>query len=168
MKRGLGLILSIAAGLLVAAPPARAEDGYRLWLRYPEAAAATSSIEIERHSPMIDAAAAELRRGLAGRIARVLLVTTADPRVAVLRLSHPLGEEGYTVRSAQIGGEQAAIIAADDERGLLYGAFALLRHLDTGGSPSAINLRSAPRIRLRVVDHWDNLDGFVERGYAGN
>jgi alpha-glucuronidase len=168
MKRGLGLILSIAAGLLAAAQPAHAEDGYRLWLRYPETAAATSSIEVERHSPMIDAAAAELRRGLANRVAHVLLLSTADPRVAVLRLSQPLGEEGYAIRSATIGGQSAVIVAAESERGLLYGAFALLRHLDSGGSSSAIALQSAPRVKLRVVDHWDNLDGFVERGYSGS
>src|SRR6187200_761462 len=168
MKRGLGLILSIAAGLLAAAQPAHAEDGYRLWLRYPETAAATSTIEVERHSPMIDAAAAELRRGLANRVAHVLLVSTADPRVAVLRLSQPLGEEGYAIRSATIGGQSAVIVAAESERGLLYGAFALLRHLDSGGSSSAIALQSAPRVKLRVVDHWDNLDGFVERGYSGS
>src|SRR6187431_1440809 len=104
MKRALGLCLGIAASLLAAASPARAEDGYRLWLRYPETTAATSVVEVEKRSPMIDAAAAELRRGLAGRVARVLLATTADPRVAVLRLSQPLGEEGYAIRSARIGG----------------------------------------------------------------
>jgi len=164
-KRALGLCLGIAASLTVALP-ARAEDGYSLWLRYP-AAAATSAITVEKTSPMTDAAAAELRRGLAGRVARVLLATTADPRVAVLRLTQPLGEDGYVVRSAAVGGEPTVVVTAEGERGLLYGAFALLRHLDTGGSAAAIDLQSAPRIKLRVVDHWDNLDGFVERGYAG-
>ena len=168
MLRALATCVGFVAALLLAASPAVAEDGYRLWLRYPETASASSTIEVEKRTPMIDAAIAELRRGLAGRIARVLLVTTADPRVAVLRLSQPLGAEGYAVRSAHIGGQPAVIIAADDERGLLYGAFALLRHLDTGGSPTAIDLRSAPRIKLRVIDHWDNLDGFVERGYSGS
>jgi alpha-glucuronidase len=167
MKAALRLCLGFAASLLAVTSPARAEDGHRLWLRYPETSAGGSTVEVEKSSPMIDAAAAELRRGLAGRVKRVLLATTADPRVRVLRLTQPLGAEGYAVRSAMIGGEQAAIIAADDERGLLYGAFALLRHLDTGGSPDSINLKSAPRIGLRVINHWDNLDGLVERGYSG-
>src|SRR6478735_7982883 len=108
MKRAFSLALGIAASLLAAASPARAEDGYSLWLRYPQSTA-NSTVELEKSTPMIDAAAAELRRGLAGRIARVLLVTTADPRVVVLRLTQPLGEEGYVVRSAQIGGQQGAI-----------------------------------------------------------
>src|SRR5690606_6345480 len=102
-----------------------------------------------------------------GRVARVLLATTADPRVAALGLARPLGEEGYLVRRAEIDGRRTVVIASDGERGLLYGAFALLRHLNAGGSAEAIELRSAPRIALRVVNHWDNLDGFVERGYAG-
>src|SRR5687767_5229045 len=162
MKRALRLCFGVAAGLLAIGSPARAEDGHRLWLRYPETATPAPTVEVERTSPMIEVAAAELRRGLGGRVAHVLLATTADPRVAALRLAQPIGDEGYAIRSAQVGGQPTAIVAAKDERGLLYGAFALLRHLDTGGSATAIELQSAPRIKLRVVNHWDNLDGFVE------
>jgi alpha-glucuronidase len=167
MKPALRLCFGFAAGLLAVASPARAEDGHRLWLRSPATAAAAPTIEVGKSSPIIETAAAELRRGLGGRVAHVLLATTADPRVAALRLAQPPGNEGYAIRSAQVGGQPTVVIAAEDERGLLYGAFALLRHLDTGGSASAIDLHSAPRIGLRVIDHWDNLDGFVERGYAG-
>ncbi len=166
MKRAISLCLGVAASLLAAVAPARAEDGYRLWLRYP-AASASSTIEVEKSTPIIDTAAAELRRGLGRRVARVLLATTADPRVAALRLAQPLGDEGYAIRSTQVAGQPTVVVAAEGERGLLYGAFALLRHLDTGGAATAIDLHSAPRIKLRVIDHWDNLDGFVERGYAG-
>ncbi|HEU4650925.1 MAG TPA: alpha-glucuronidase family glycosyl hydrolase [Croceibacterium sp.] len=167
MRPRLGACLAMAASLLAAASPALAEDGYALWLRYPAAARGASEVIVARSTPMADAAAAELRRGLAGRIARVLLATTADPRVVALRLARPIGAEGYLVRTAQVGGEPTVVIAADDDRGLLYGAFALLRHLNTGGSQTAIDLRSAPRIKLRLLNHWDNLDGLVERGYAG-
>lgn len=153
MKRALALCLGIAASLLAFATPAGAEDGYRLWLRYPQAPAASSTIEVEKRSPMIDAAAEELRRGIAGRVPRILLATTADPRVAALRLAQPLGDEGYAIRAAQVDGRPTVVVAAEDERGLLYGAFALLRHLDTGGSATAIDLQSAPRIKLRVVNH---------------
>ena len=167
MKRALGLCLGIAASILTVVSPARAEDGYRLWLRYPETGAATSTVEVEKSSPMIDAAAAELRRGLAGRVKRVLLATFADPRVVALQLARPLGPEGYLITSAEVAGQPTVVVTSESERGLLYGAFALLRELDTGGSVEDINLYASPRIRLRVVDHWDNLDGFVERGYAG-
>ncbi|HEY6816261.1 MAG TPA: alpha-glucuronidase family glycosyl hydrolase [Croceibacterium sp.] len=168
MKGALGLCLGIAASLLALAAPARAEDGYRLWLRYPAAATATSAVEVERRTPMIDAAAAELRRGLGGRVKRVLLASFADPRVAALGLARPLGPEGYYITSARIGGRETVLVTGEGERGLLYGAFALLRHLDTGGSLDDLHLYSSPSVKLRVVDHWDNLDGFVERGYAGS
>src|SRR5690606_22367828 len=141
MKRGFGLLAALAASLLAAASPVRAEDGYALWLRYPEAPAEPAGVLVERSSPVIEAAAAELRRGLGGRVARVLLATTADPRVSALGLARPLGEEGYLVRRAQVDGRPAVVVASDGERGLLYGAFALLRHLDAGGSAEAIELR---------------------------
>jgi alpha-glucuronidase len=50
---------------------------------------------------------------------------------------------------------------------ILYGAFALLRHLDSGGDAANVALATAPQTRLRILNHWDNLDGVVERGYAG-
>src|SRR6185436_6511011 len=51
--------------------------------------------------------------------------------------------------------------------GVLYGAFHLLRLMQTNRSLAAVNVTSAPRIQLRMLDHWDNLDRSVERGYAG-
>jgi alpha-glucuronidase len=167
MKRALGICLGIAASLLTATSPALAEDGYNLWLRYAESGAEASLVTVERSTPMIEAAAAELRRGLAGRVERVLLATFGDPRVAALELARPLGPEGYYITSTRIDGRPTVLVTAETERGLLYGAFALLRELDTGGSPEDMHLFSSPQVQLRVVDHWDNLDGFVERGYAG-
>src|SRR6185369_16137039 len=53
------------------------------------------------------------------------------------------------------------------DAGLLCGVFHLLRHLQTGKPLDAIAGGRAPRIGLRMLDHWDNLDGSIERGYAG-
>jgi alpha-glucuronidase len=158
---------AVALALLTAAGTARADDGYRLWLRYA-APATTSVVETSSASPMIAAAAAELRRGLPTGVGPVVLATAADPRVAALRWPlRALGDEGYRVRTAELGGRRVTLIAANGERGLLYGAFALLRHLGTGGAIATVDLASRPRVGLRMLDHWDNLDGVVERGYAG-
>ena len=159
----------IASVLLVlASGTARADDGYRLWLRYGATVAAADAVTVRGSSPMLAAAAAELRRGLPAGTTPVLLATAADPRVAALRLPvGSLGDDGYLVRSVRIDGRAVTLVTGNADRGLLYGAFALLRHLDSGGSAGAIDLTSAPRIKLRVLDHWDNLDGRVERGYAG-
>ncbi|MBQ8072714.1 MAG: alpha-glucuronidase [Clostridia bacterium] len=60
----------------------------------------------------------------------------------------------------------ATTILTGGETGLLYGAYALIRsHLS--GSPLPAHLESAPQYPLRVINCWDNMDGSVERGYAG-
>jgi alpha-glucuronidase len=111
----------------------------------------------------------ELRRGLLGGAGPVLLAPASDPRIAALRLpTATLGEEGYLVRSATIDGRRVTLVTGNGERGLLYGAFALLRHLGSGGTVAGVDLVSRPAVQLRVLDHWDNLDGVVERGYAGH
>ena len=164
--RRTALIASVV--LALASGTARADDGYRLWLRYAETIAPADTVTVQGSSPMLAAAAAELRRGLPAGAAPVLLATASDPRVAALRLPVArLGDEGYLIRSVRIGGRAVTLVTGNGDRGILYGAFALLRHLDAGGGAAAIDLASAPRIKLRVLNHWDNLDGRVERGYAG-
>ncbi len=169
--RGRAHLWLLALVVLLTGVPAQAEDGYRLWLRYP-AAKASPIVVGQAVSPTIAAAKAELERGLAGRTGRVLLLTARDLGKTQLRVpTGDLGDEGYIVRSIGLNSgnvsEDMVVVAANSDRGLLYGAFALLRHLDSGGSPTAIDLKSVPKLKLRIIDHWDNLDGFVERGYAG-
>ncbi len=75
------------------------------------------------------------------------------------------GPEAFVIspRRAQEG---VAIIGGD-ERGCLYGAFALLRRIACGQGLPSEPVREAPVAPLRMLDHWDNLDGTIERGYAG-
>ena len=188
---GAGLLLAAAA----AAAPAslRAEDGYDLWLRYRPVAdsarlaayrAAFTELVAEEGTPTIVAARDELTRGLRGllgaeipggraatRDGALILGTPQGSRlVASLGLAaalEPLGDEGYLIRSVRAGGRRATVVAANTEAGVLYGAFRLLRELQTNGAARPLAIASAPKIRLRVLDHWDNLDRSVERGYAG-
>ncbi|UYB54513.1 alpha-glucuronidase [Xanthomonas sp. AM6] len=168
---------------------AQAEDGYELWLRYQPLAeaqaapwrAAATQLVADADTPMQRAARDELRRGLAGllgaepalaaraeRAGAIVLGTPASPAVARLRLdTRGLGEEGYLIRSTVVDGRPVTAIVGGGERGALYAAFRFLRLLQTGHAPAALALRDAPRVKLRVLDHWDNLDGVVERGYAG-
>jgi alpha-glucuronidase len=60
------------------------------------------------------------------------------------------------------------VIASAGELGALYGAFHLLRLLQDGRPLSELDVSEAPRIRRRLLNHWDNLDGTIERGYAGS
>jgi len=169
-RLGRTWLAALALGV-AAVSPARADDGYRLWLRHPLHTDGKPIAQVATWndaSPMIDAAAKELRRGLPVSAGPVLLSTVRYPEVAALNLPvSRLGDEGYLVRRVRVDGRDVTLVTGNTDRGVLYGAFALLRHLETGGSAEAIDLSSTPKVKLRVLDHWDNLDGVVERGYAG-
>jgi alpha-glucuronidase len=66
-----------------------------------------------------------------------------------------------------VRGHRAIVIAANSDVGVLYGAFALLERIATGQRLDALSGVSAPRLRYRLLDHWDNLNRTIERGYAG-
>ena len=78
-----------------------------------------------------------------------------------------IGAEGFVIRSTRMGGHPVTLIAANRDIGVLYGAFAFLRLIQTRRDIAHLNITDAPKLPLRVLDHWDNLDRTVERGYAG-
>ncbi|MEI4505243.1 alpha-glucuronidase family glycosyl hydrolase [Sphingopyxis sp. CCNWLW253] len=150
------------------AAPAQANDGYSLWLGGAAHRTAPAPVEVRGDSPTLKIAADELRRGLPTLPDPVLLARTDDPAVAALRLDNAaLGAEGYRVQRATIEGRAVTLVTATSDIGILYGAFALLRHAHSGGDLASVDLVSKPRTKLRLLNHWDNLDGVVERGYAG-
>lgn len=78
-----------------------------------------------------------------------------------------LGPEGYFIGFEHGKNDGPVVIAANEPVGLLYGTFHLLRNLQVNGSPGDLPLREAPAFTHRMLNHWDNLDRTVERGYAG-
>jgi alpha-glucuronidase len=78
-----------------------------------------------------------------------------------------LGTDGFIICFTQIDGKEILMLAANEDIGLLYGAFHLLRLIQTQQSLKHVNIVSRPRIQHRLLNHWDNLDGTIERGYAG-
>ncbi len=176
------------------AAPARAlpaEDGYRLWLRYVPVtgdwlsryrAGATELVGADA-SPTLRAAHAELVRGLTGllgaqpqaasSVTRDGAIVFGTPRSSVLVKMLPLdleqaGAEGYLIRTVTIDGRRVTVIAANSDIGVLYGAFGFLRLLQTRAPIDHLDIATSPKISRRVLDHWDNLNGTVERGYAGD
>jgi alpha-glucuronidase len=173
--------------------PQRNEDGYDVWLRYrlisnaslrADYRAAITRLVVDGSSPTLGVARDELSTGLRGLLGRpipvdqrvrvdgtIIVGTPASSRaIAALPLATALGRvgrEGFVIRSSIVSGKHAIVVAANTDVGALYGAFRLLRHLQTNGSLHALSITSVPRIQLRVLDHWDNLDRTVERGYAG-
>jgi len=169
-----------------------AETGAKLWLRYPkvpipgrlaEYQAALKHVVSSGGGPSTDVAEAELVDGLSGLTGASVTVSpdvgagavvigtpTTSTIIASLPLAErlaPLGTEGYLVESAEVAGQPVIAVAANSEVGVLYGSFALLRHLQSHSALADLKLSSSPRIKRRVLNHWDNLDRTVERGYAG-
>jgi alpha-glucuronidase len=186
--KALRILFAILAVAIVS--PAWAEDGYEAWLRYrpldaamlARNAPAATALVTGRASPTLDVAAKELRMGLGAMLARplataaavqngaIIIGTTASsPVIAALKLDlSGAGKEGYVLRSMAVEGRRATVIAANSDIGVLYGVFALLRRLQTGQDITALNITDAPKLQVRMLNHWDNLDGSIERGYAGS
>ncbi len=184
---------SLVITLLLIAAPCRAEDGYDLWLRYvrvedPAMRAAydrsLTTLLARDDSPTERLVVAELSRAMTGLLGRDLvradfiaasgtLVVGTPARSPVVRALGwdarlaALGPEGYVIASAQIGDRPVTVIASAGEVGTLHGAFHLLRLLQTGRPVSALDIAERPRLDRRLLNHWDNLDGSIERGYAG-
>jgi alpha-glucuronidase len=189
-SRRLALLAII---VLFLSPSAQAEEGYELWLRYPlipdasllkHYQASAASLLVAGDSATVRAAQKELERGLRGLLGRDIPPLRADnsdgaivagtpatsPHIRGLNLAADLkqaGSEGFIIRSVLLNRRRATIIAGNTDVGVLYGAFHFLRILQTYQRIDTLAVVQAPRVRLRVLNHWDNLDGTVERGYAG-
>jgi alpha-glucuronidase len=89
--------------------------------------------------------------------------------IANLQLSEMprLGKEGYLIVSLTIEGKSCLVVAAKTDVGALYGSFKLLQELQTHQYFGKMVMVSNPSMQLRMLDHWDNLNRTVERGYAG-
>jgi len=164
-----------------------------LWLRYPrvtlparlaEYQTALTHVVSSGSGASTQAATEELVKGLSGLTGNTVTVVEAvqgagavvigtpakSTLIAELSLStelSALGPEGYIVRNAKLQNQNVLAVAANTELGVLYGSFALLRQLATHRPLAEISLSSSPKIKNRLLNHWDNLNGTIERGYAG-
>ncbi|WP_297694491.1 alpha-glucuronidase family glycosyl hydrolase [uncultured Eudoraea sp.] len=78
-----------------------------------------------------------------------------------------IGKEGFIIKSVSVDGKNILLISANEDIGILYGVFKFLQLMKMQKSLDEINLIEAPKIDLRMLNHWDNLDRTIERGYAG-
>ena len=134
-------VLLLLAGWSVAATTD--EDGSRLWLRLD--AVNTNAITGVKCTAMTE------------------LQTYWQGGPVVLKRQKGLAKDGYTIKS-QNG---KTVIAAANDAGLLYGAYHLLRLQQTGQPTASLDISEQPFYDLRILNHWDNPNGTVERGFAG-
>lgn len=194
MRRFLFLFLrtTIGGAFLVfgLASCARAESGAEAWLRYAplDKTAAQkysdlpASVVVLGDYPVLDSAKAELIEGIRGMLGRTLRERknlTQETAIilgtlSALRADSPgllehaeFHEDGFLLAAEKFHGIDCLIVTATSDRGVLYGVFALLSKIARGESVSALRETQQPYAQIRWVDEWDNLDGRIERGYAG-
>lgn len=91
--------------------------------------------------------------------------TGADADKAVsLVLREGMQAEAYHLSEKEGG----MIIEASDSKGILYGVFDLIRQMQMENPFTGTDRMKAPVMPLRMLNHWDNMDGSIERGYSGN
>ncbi|NLK86952.1 MAG: alpha-glucuronidase, partial [Clostridiaceae bacterium] len=80
-----------------------------------------------------------------------------------------IGTEGFIIKHciSDDHGGSLTLIAAKSGPGVLYGAFALIRRISCGDFSHGTHIVENPSLALRMVNQWDNMDGSIERGYAG-
>ncbi len=167
------------------------EDGYELWLRYRQVndaerlaayRAAIASATVLGTNGTADIVRRELARALPALLDRAtsisqqkasgnaLVIGTLDEFQTIgvsIPLCRELGLEGFLIRSQRVGCADWILVAGNTALAVLTGTFHFLRLLQTHQDICALDISSCPRIRRRILAHWDNLDGSVERGYAG-
>ena len=183
---------SMGAGVAAEAPAPRSdEDGYKLWLRYAPSGDMASrhrqvirQIRVEGTSATSDVIRAELRAAVGALLGQavaldetrvgegLLLVGTPGNSTLVRELNWTadlgaVGAEGYLIRSTRIEGQPVTVVAANTDGGAVYGSFHLLRLLQTGQPIDRLDIAERPALQLRLMNHWDNPNGSIERGYAG-
>ena len=121
-----------------------AEDGSRLWLRFDDVSKPATIT------------------GVKGT-AMTELQTYWQGGPVLLKRQKGIAKDGYTIKSQ----DAKIVITASNDAGLLYGAYHLLRLQETGQSCNQLNISEQPVYDLRILNHWDNPNGTVERGFAG-
>jgi alpha-glucuronidase len=163
-----------------------AETGYGAWLRYAplEPAPTLPAVaSVAEESPLLSSAQQEIIRGLRGMTGRTLRAQSGLPQESAIvlgtlaqisrlapdwHLNATLAPESYWLKTVVTGRSRYLVIAGADERGVLYGAFALLRKIALGEPLTVLDERESPYAPVRWVNQWDRLAGTIERGYGGD
>ncbi len=167
------------------------EDGYKLWLRYASPGDAAGDyrkvvrqIRAEGTSPTSGLIRDELRAAVSVMLGAAIPLNEKDLVAGTVIVGTPgnstlirdwrgasglgaVGDEGFIIHSTRIGNVPVTVIAANKDIGALYGGFDLLRRMQTGQPIDQLEIAERPALQFRLMNHWDNPNGSIERGYAG-
>ncbi len=152
------------------------EIEYNLWLDY-DVTQGKSIIDLYGDSNILRNALNELKK--AGSILdgaeRIVIGKIEDlPKKIKSRIKEVPEEDGFVIHRINVDlhknesiKDECTVITSNTDSGVLYGVFAFIREVRLGKHPTLVQLIDRPRIKYRMLNHWDNLDGSIERGYAG-
>ena len=183
-------LLLFSGCVLVCTSSVKADDGSRLWLRYEQLPSRSldvyreriKSIAVQGKSVTFDVINNELSRACTGLLGRPVDIGDSDDASVIVGLPHTstlirklqwqaelrkLGPEGFRIRTIRNGNRDVIVIASTSDIGTLYGTFHFLRLLQTEQPIDRLQIDRRPALKLRLLNHWDNIDGSIERGYAG-
>jgi len=172
--------------------PAQADDGSNLWLKYDKItdpglikvySSLGSKFWISQKTETGDKIKDEIEKGFNGLFGThtkltddvfqaTLIVSTVEKlpkewKPLVEKELKGKAKEGYFITQMVLKNSKRTIIASYTEAGLMYGIFQLFRSIQTQKIPKNLQIASFPKTKLRILNHWDNLNRTVERGYAG-
>ncbi|WP_018750201.1 alpha-glucuronidase family glycosyl hydrolase [Paenibacillus sanguinis] len=172
--------------------PGNHSEVYKCWLRY---AAVTDPASLEEYrkwcgelvSPataglVLESAVSELQQGMLSLIgvepqrrsdpeaSHYMLLGVGGQSGAIDEALSPLSDsspDSYVLKTCSLNGRKCLLVAGKSERGALYAAFHLLRLMQMGSTLEDLDIQESPSNGLRMINQWDNMDGSIERGYAG-
>lgn len=158
---------------------------YDCWLRYDKCRGAAyleeyksfcSYIRGDESQPLINTAVGELKKAINSIIdinpkvidkhidlPYIFIGTLNEAQSVGVAVSDDIREDGFIIKKI----ENKLAIIGKNEKGALYGAFNLIRSMCSGKSLDETQVKESPRNSLRLLNHWDNMNGQIERGYAG-
>ncbi len=170
-----------------------ANDGYKLWLQYRFVENKGLRVNYQSNisnlislgdSETIEIAKKELKLGLNGMLGLEFLSKpstnekslifgnisnlSSDIAIQLENDFKNINEEGFIIKSISIKGKDQIIITGKKDIGVLYGVYHFLQLLQSHKSIEQLKIVDYPKLKIRVLNHWDNIDRTVERGYAGS
>lgn len=141
-----------------------AETGQEAWLRYRPVPGLTTpaTLTVVGDSEVLRSARDELIRGVRGMTGRVLRLEAQGGAITI-GVKEEMPEDAFRLKSAA----GRITVSSSNDRGTLYGVFALLRRMQMRQPLAGLDEKQVPHSPLRWVNEWANLDGTIERGYAG-
>lgn len=143
-------------------------DFSKCWLSYEPIDAVEKryrTLAVLCEGNIVDSAIEEYTLAMEGMAGETPVITKEPTEECVILCMDPelsIGKDGYEIKSQG----KNCIITGQSESGVLYGVFHFLRNVRSG-CREKLPVQNAPEMPLRMMNHWDNMDGSIERGYSG-